>query len=37
MCAGRRATRAFFNFDDMDFGFGNLLGGFIGAPAGQGQ
>ena len=25
----------FFNFDDMDFDFNNLLGSFIGAPTGR--
>ena len=33
-CARAKGYKSFFNFDDMDFDFNNLLGSFIGAPTG---
>ena len=34
-CARAKGYKSFFNFDDMDFDFNNLLGSFIGAPTGR--
>ena len=34
-CARTKGYKSFFNFDDMDFDFNNLLGSFIGAPTGR--